>query len=420
MMPPARRPPATAPLRLGLLWACVACLWLANPGRGMAARPAIDFFQGPLVNATRVVGLGGAYVAVAEGAAGHLSNPASYAVREQSYADDWFDWDLGFTLVTMLGDSVDFDMSGAQPTLTEARAEQLALNLKFGRFGVGMAIQSQSFSAVTTGDKSNGSSFEYDLQFGGLGMAYALSDGELVIGVTLSGSQAHLRHVETRDKHSKTVDSVYMADSSLIDSVGVLFAPAGQRYRLGCSLRTSSELTQAGANRDAGGELVDKEQIAGRDTPRAVLQGSAFALGFSYVFGPRPTNITPTYGENPKVTRSSARRYVLVSADLEILGGVDHDAVGVLGYMADEMVPSGRSTVVSVRAGVESEFLPNRLRLRGGSYFEPSRFEGSAGRLHGVAGGDVRLSLIWDWSISAVIDVAENYYNSSLSIGFWH
>lgn len=400
----------------------VLCLLLAMVGVtpcADAARPAIDFFQGPLVNATRPVGLGGAYVAVAEGAAGHLTNPASFAVRELAFADDWFDWDFNVNAFTILGSGVDYDMSGATADLSAARAQQYALSMKLGRFGIGVAIRAQHFTASTTDSQGRDAVLEYDHDYGGLGMAYAFADGELVLGMVLGGSNAHIK-APPKETGQEAGGSVSMADGSLLSSFGVLFAPAGQRYRLGCTLRMPGEMTQARAAQLDDVPHEETKSLAGWQTPRAVLVGGAFALGFSYMFGPHPTNITPGYGEAKRPVRSRARRYVLVSTDLEITGGVDGDAVGVQGYLAGTPGPAGQSTVVSVRVGVESELLANRLRLRGGSYFEPSRFEGSAGRLHAVAGGDVRVTLIWDWSISAVADVATGYNNWSLSLGFWH
>ena len=67
---------ATA-MGVGLL----VCLWCAPTAR--AADPAyqLEVFQGPVVSSQRVVGMGGAYIGLAEGVAGHLDNPAAFAVR---------------------------------------------------------------------------------------------------------------------------------------------------------------------------------------------------------------------------------------------------------------------------------------------------------------------------------------------------
>ena len=62
---------------------------------------ALDLFQGPLFAGSRVTGLAGAYVAIAEDVDGDLQNPAAPAVRPFfSYTN--FDYWLGFGLTFAL------------------------------------------------------------------------------------------------------------------------------------------------------------------------------------------------------------------------------------------------------------------------------------------------------------------------------
>ncbi|MGE5182384.1 MAG: hypothetical protein ACM31C_10000, partial [Acidobacteriota bacterium] len=66
-----------------------------------------------------------------------------------------------------------------------------------------------------------------------------------------------------------------------------------------------------------------------------------------------------------------------------------------------------------------------RLRVRGGSYWEPGRFEGVSGRLHGTFGIEVRVFEFHAWGrrrgrITLTEDAAAGYNNVGLSIGFWH
>jgi hypothetical protein len=58
--------------------------------------------------------------------------------------------------------------------------------------------------------------------------------------------------------------------------------------------------------------------------------------------------------------------------------------------------PAGRSISIGARAGVEYEWVPGRFRIRGGSYYEPSRYqdgmgEDVPGRFHATLGLDVRV-----------------------------
>jgi hypothetical protein len=72
-----------------------------------------------------------------------------------------------------------------------------------------------------------------------------------------------------------------------------------------------------------------------------------------------------------------------------------------------------------------AEVMPGRLRLRGGAYWEPGRFDGVAGRAHATFGIDLRVLAFQLWGerrgrISLTGDVAARYGNLAVSIGFWH
>ncbi|HUH04646.1 MAG TPA: hypothetical protein VML75_21770, partial [Kofleriaceae bacterium] len=71
---------------------------------------AIDLYLGPVLGSGRIVGMGGAAVALAEGSAGMLANPASPAVRPATSKGNWdWDWHLDW-LSPQLGS--DFDRNG--------------------------------------------------------------------------------------------------------------------------------------------------------------------------------------------------------------------------------------------------------------------------------------------------------------------
>jgi hypothetical protein len=76
---------------------------------------------------------------------------------------------------------------------------------------------------------------------------------------------------------------------------------------------------------------------------------------------------------------------------------------------------------VGVRFGVESEILQNRMKVRGGSYLEPSRFQRSYYRPHGTLGFDVRLFDLWRWSFrgTATVDLAPRFFDWGAAIGIW-
>ena len=113
-----------------------------------------------------------------------------------------------------------------------------------------------------------------------------------------------------------------------------------------------------------------------------------------------------------------------LAADL-VLTGASPDGYGVEAFGMNQLQRSGRHIATSVRAGAEYEWLPGRLRLRAGSYWEPQRFDGVGGRLHGTFGADVRVFEFQLWGrrrgrIGLTGDIAAAYRNIAVSVGFWH
>jgi hypothetical protein len=124
---------------------------------------------------------------------------------------------------------------------------------------------------------------------------------------------------------------------------------------------------------------------------------------------------------------SMSRWYLLVSTSMVFTGPVTR-GVGVEGFLQQREHRSGEKIVLSPRIGIESEIVPNWLKLRGGSYVEPTRFETGTARLHGTLGFEQKL-FPWtvfgifeqntSWRISGVVDVAQRYFGWGASIGVW-
>jgi hypothetical protein len=69
--------------------------------------------------------------------------------------------------------------------------------------------------------------------------------------------------------------------------------------------------------------------------------------------------------------------------------------------------------------------MPGRLRLRLGSYYEPSNFEGVASRTHLTGGFETRLfhtSYLGenDWALTFTADYARDYHGIFVALGFWY
>jgi hypothetical protein len=128
--------------------------------------------------------------------------------------------------------------------------------------------------------------------------------------------------------------------------------------------------------------------------------------------------------------RELRRFHVLFLGSLVISGSVQ-EAVGVESFLERVAQHSGASLSYSPRFAVETETVPNWLRLRAGSYHEPSRFPSNAkgGRVHGTLGFDAKL-LPFDgfglfhegttWRVSGSLDAARNYFGWSVALGVWH
>ena len=80
--------------------------------------------------------------------------------------------------------------------------------------------------------------------------------------------------------------------------------------------------------------------------------------------------------------------------------------------------------------GVETELIPNWLRVRGGSYLEPTRFNSNqkGARLHATFGFDQKV-LPWnvfgafpddtEWRVGGSLDASRSYLGWGVSIGVW-
>ncbi|MCB9549453.1 MAG: hypothetical protein H6706_26930 [Myxococcales bacterium] len=364
-------------------------------------RVRVDFYQGPIVSSSRVIGLGGAYVGIAEGADGHLVNPAAFAVRYPYTADDWYDWDFAFSWLNLAGGEIDLDQSGRTGDFEKAQLLQAGVNFKLGRHGFGFHLLSQSFDLAREVDGAD-TAVTYGQTQGGLGYAYAFQDGQLIVGGILGGGTAEVRFTESNE----TIASITGGGSQ----VGVLYAPFDASWRLGSSLR--SEII--------GKEAEGRAEVVGSLVPTEVVVPSELSIGGSYRWGERPYNPRPGFGDRPRAPASPlSRRYILVAADMVLTGKVD-DAVSARAFLDGDGRRAGADPALSLRGGVESEILPDLVALRCGTYFEPSRLRAGAGRWHATAGADLHVDWGWAWKIAGVFDGADGYLNWGLGVGFWH
>lgn len=372
---------------------------------GLAADPAsaqtTEYFQGPLVTANRIVGMGGAFIGVGESADAHLVNPASFAVRTVHALDDDFDWDWALSWLQLAGD-VDVDQSGQAPS-DKGLLLQAGANLKFERLGFGLHLQQQTWTL----QPPDSPQVQLQQSYGGIGVAYAFLDGDLTVGAMAVVAIASVSLPDTKNAEAQV--------SGTGVQLGALYAPAEQRWRLGATARTHI----------SGSEEEGTVPTAGVTLPERIVApwevGLGGAIMFGRLFNPRPSYglMTPEY--QALRMRSLTRRYVLVAADA-IITGTSTNAVGVASLVGADARPAGREVTVGARLGLESEVIADWLVLRGGSYYEPSRFE-RTGRVHGTGGLDLKVPFtVWDYQLrlTGAVDAADEYLNAGVGIGLWH
>jgi uncharacterized protein YifE (UPF0438 family) len=282
------------------------------------------------------------------------------------------------------------------------------------------------------------------------------------------------------------------ASSGLGPEFGILLKPAGLPFRAGAAFRSQVDTRPRLGGADyasASGDVIIQANGEAFYVPRSVSVPWDLNLGFAYQFG-RPFNArwrmpqdiaAPVLAELEREKRaleaardrelvgvSGAREreavearffsllarnerqreyeleraylviqqefadwkrfYVLLTGSLLISGSVPA-AVGIEAFFEQTVVRSGNEPSYSPHFGLESEAVPDVLKLRTGGYIEPPRSTGSSARGHVTIGGDLRLTGFdvfgfWPsdyvWAISAFADMAPRYATFGFAIGGWY
>jgi hypothetical protein len=426
-----------------------------------------------------MIGLGGAYAALAEYSEGVYANSAGSAVRVP-WSVTRFDYDLGPSL-TVPGtfQNTDFENRGRIGQTNRFNNSinlGLGLQAQYGPFGATVTFDYTGFDLEPGPGKTRSGSINLDRAMISLG--YSLFSGQLLLGGGLRGALVGV------------VDGIPSFNSFGVGPhVGAIWAPTGVPFRLGASYRDTVEVTQIRGTETA----PDGSQIAsGRILPsRAVLPWEV-QLGIMFGLGGYPANgewIDPVADEAPVRNRyerarlervavlearareappeqrvvvrrqleeeerdtraredvemerelerllamreawwrSWNRRGVMVVADLLFTGG-SPTSIGVEDFIDQKLQPSGRVLTASPRLGVETEVWPHWVKARTGTYVEPSRFPGGLPRAHFTAGLDFRLFVFNPLGIFSkapmrlrlVGDVAPRYSNFGFALGTWH
>jgi hypothetical protein len=453
---------------------------------------AIDLTRGPVLSSSRATGLAGAFTAIAEGAEGGLTNPAAVSNRYAASADWWDYWlAFGFTYPIANGDF--FNSGKYLHNASEIPESSFwflnpGLYVQLWGLGVGLDMDVQQLTAKgTTQGKTEQTTVHLTLITNHVQVGYLFFDGQLSLG----GGLTILRELVSTDTNNTDRQSVFNG-IGFGGEVGALIRPNGQQWRIGLGFY-SSVVTHASGTEDASGDVVVDSIYYPHTAVRPWQGNLAFAYQFGkrplnprFIYVEQQARIPLAeldarerearrthehrlqqlraaraadmltrlgdeereYAEQQKkfeaersdirktawreirarVRTEWARFYVLALAELTLTGQVA-DAVGVESFLVQTVQRSGEKVTATPRLAVESEVWPNQIKVRTGSYLEPTRFEQSSPRLHWTVGVDIKV-LHWGvfgvwpedylWQISTALDVARDYSAFSVSLNGWY
>jgi len=361
-------------------------------------------------------------------------------------------------------------------------------NLQVGPWGVGVGLELFRYGLSRQPNPALGGEEEViRAQFSTVRsfLARAVDDGQIVGGI---GLHVTALDVTTKDEIVSRKGNVFTTRGVSLEG-GLLWRPTGERFRLGVAVRAPVTTDVDARGRAVGGDIVlrDPSSPDALWMPRRVKRPWSSDLGVAVQLGPRPLNVAwldpvvvmrrvdehldrrergrarrlaraerlgpdaaePARAELEREAEADERyrdtqrgrltellhrryadiprQYLLLSAALHADGDVAN-SVGVESFLQGYVDRSGERVTLTPRFGVETEALPNWLKLRAGGYDEPTRFRGGRRRTHGTFGFDARL---FEWSLfgllhddeklalGAAIDGARQYLGWAVSVGIW-
>jgi hypothetical protein len=362
----------------------------------------IDLFEQPALGSPRLIAMSGAIDAIAEGAAGLYTNPASAAVRPETRIDK-FAWSVYFnTYVSANGQ----DSNNNGQVVTSVHRSLLAatgLLLQYAQWG--LSIDGGYTAHEIAADAGGGLGVRSLI--GHIGLARTFLDQSISVGI---GVRVGGPNVYTLDASHQTLFTRIGASPD----GGVVWLPKGRDFRLAASGGLPFSTSPVQFHCDPN----NPNTCDGYTLPNDAIVPWDATFGGAWRFGPTPWNerIDGDYRDERQLT---------VALEVALIGAVDN-GYGMEAFAAKELQVSGRNISPTPRLGLESEVIRGWLRLRAGSYLEASRFPETSARLHGTAGFEARVFAFRlggherRVSISAASDLAARYKNLALSVGFWN
>lgn len=359
----------------------------------------IDLFEQPAIGSPRLIAMAGAINAVAEGAAGLYTNPASAAIRPETHIDK-FAWNV-YLNSYIPADGQDSNNNGQSVTSVHRSLLGAAgILAQYGPWGFSVDA---GYTAHEIAPQAGGGlgvrSIIAHATIARTFMDQALSAG---IGIRAGGLNVYTLGAGSQQLFTRAGGSA---------EGGVVWMPKDRSFRLGASgglpIYTGAVQYNCDPN-DCSGYILPDDAIVPWD----------MTLSAAYRLGSTPWNqrVEGDYRDERQLT---------VALDLTLVGAVSN-GYGMEAFAAKQLQMSGRDLSPTPRLGLESEVIPGWLRLRAGTYLEASRFPETSARWHATGGFEVRIfsfPLLGHQrrvTISGAGDVATRYQNAGFSVGFWN
>lgn len=264
------------------------------------SRYSVDLFQGPVTASTRVIGMGGAYVAIAERVEGSFYNPAAPAVRmpwSRSSVD--IDGAIGFAAPGSIQRS-DFFNSGADRTnLATSNPGDFVFfdaegHLQVDTWGFGAAVMRQQYSLsrdIRRTENAQTDRLSAQVYIWLAQVARSTANGQLVVGVGLRPTSLNVFNANPSELQPRNL----FTTQGMGYSVGFLWRPNDLNFRVGASFNSAVSTRVTLASDRISVDAAGNHRIAPNTADEMYLPEQVglpweLDLGVAVQFGARPFN----------------------------------------------------------------------------------------------------------------------------------
>ncbi len=241
-----------------------------------------------MTTASRVIGLAGAYVPLAEGCEGEYSNTASPSVRLPYSLGKWdYDFCLGFTNPGAFSGN-DFENRGANfqslPTrFSNSFTINAGLQVQYGTLGFTVIYDQIRFGLQNGDGTQSTDSVVINRVTGSISNAFI--DEQLLVGLGFRTATFEI------DQSVQGTDETLVASGGASLQVGAIIKPKRTPVRVGATFRTELDVgdVKGTSQRADGSQLVDDGKII---LPSRIIVPWEIEVGAALELGRRPLNPT--------------------------------------------------------------------------------------------------------------------------------